>query len=226
MKEILQFLKELRENNNREWFNQNKDRYKEVRRKVENLASELITGLSAIEPEAAKMMPSDCLYRIYRDTRFSNDKTPYKQHIGIYINPFGGKKSQLCGYYLHIEPGNSFVGGGLWCPPTQILKAVRQSIYDNIEEYLEIIENPEFKAFYPVVGEDFLKTAPKSFDKNWEHIDLLKPKCFTVMSTISDRTLCSKDGMKKVIEGFRVQKPFNDFINFIFEEDKSLPRFF
>lgn len=226
MKEILQFLRELKDNNDREWFNRNKDRYNDVRRKVEAVAETLIVSLSEIEPEAARMKPADCLYRIYRDTRFSNDKTPYKQHIGIYVNPHGGKKSQMCGYYLHIEPENCFVGGGLWCPPSRILKAVRQSIYDNIEEYLEIIGNPEFRSFFPVVGEDFLKTAPKGFDRNWEHIELLKPKCYTVLSAISDRTLCSRDGLKKVVEGFRVQKPFNDFINYIFEEDESLPRFF
>jgi len=226
MKEILQFLRELKDNNDREWFNQNRERYNDVRRKVEAVAETLIVSLSEIEPEAVRMKAADCLYRIYRDTRFSNDKTPYKRHIGIYINPHGGKKSQMCGYYLHIEPENCFVGGGLWCPPAGILKAVRQSIYDNIEEYLEIIGNPEFKAFFPVVGEDFLKTAPKGFDRNWEHIELLKPKCYTVLSAISDRTLCSRDGLKKVVEGFRVQKPFNDFINYIFEEDESLPRFF
>lgn len=226
MKEILQFLRELKDNNDREWFNQNRERYNDVRRKVEAVAETLIVSLSEIEPEAVRMKAADCLYRIYRDTRFSNDKTPYKRHIGIYINPHGGKKSQMCGYYLHIEPENCFVGGGLWCPPARILKAVRQSIYDNIEEYLEIIGNPEFKSFFPVVGEDFLKTAPKGFDRNWEHIELLKPKCYTVLSAISDRTLCSRDGLKKVVEGFRVQKPFNDFINYIFEEDESLPRFF
>lgn len=226
MKDILQFLSELRDNNNREWFNANKERYKGIRKKTEIVSASLIAGLSEFEPEAGRMSPDECLYRIYRDTRFSADKTPYKRHIGIYINPFGGKKSTLAGYYLHVEPGNCLIGGGLWCPPAQILKAVRKSIYDNIEEYLEVIENPEFKEFYPVVGEDLLKTAPKGFDKDWEHIDLLKPRSFTVMAPISERTLCSKDGLKKVVEGFKIQKPFNDFINFVFEEDKSLPRFF
>lgn len=226
MKDILQFLKELRDNNNREWFNANKGRYRDIQTQIYDITSQLIAGLSEFEPDAATIRPSDCLYRIYRDTRFSSEKTPYKQHIGIYINPFGGKKSQMSGYYLHIEPGNGFVGGGLWCPSTQILKAVRKSIFDNIEEYLGIIENPVFKTVYPVVGEDLLKTAPKGFDRNWEHIDLLKPKCFTVGAHISDKALCSKDIIKKVVEDFRIQKPFNDFINYVFEEDKSLPRFF
>lgn len=222
--DIFTFLKLLRENNNREWFHANKKLYDDARAKVELITMQLIGEISKFEPSASGMRPEECLYRIYRDTRFSPDKTPYKRHFGIYINPFGGKKSQLSGYYLHLEPGASLVGGGLWCPPTQVLKAVRQDIYDNIEEYLEIIENPEFKKIYPQVGSDFLKTAPKGFPKDWEHISLLKPRDYTVGCNLTDRTVRSKDFIAKVAEAFRTLKPFNDFLNYTFEEHPDLPR--
>ncbi len=113
MKEILSFLKELSANNNREWFEAHRPTYLEIKKKVEDMTQTLIDGIAKFEPTASALRPSDCLYRIYRDTRFSPDKTPYKNHIGIYINPFGGKKSELAGYYLHIQPGNMLVGGGL-----------------------------------------------------------------------------------------------------------------
>lgn len=148
MNEIYNFLKELKKNNNREWFNANKERYLKVKATVDAFTQQLINATATINPEAARLTPSDCTYRIYRDTRFSPDKTPYKTHIGIFICPGGNKKSDRCGYYIHLEPGNSFVGGGCWCPPAPLLKEIRQSIYDNIDEYLEIINAPVFRERY------------------------------------------------------------------------------
>lgn len=226
MKNILDFLTDLFANNNREWFNANKDRYLEVKQDIENIAARLIAGISEFEPGASNLIPSDCLYRIYRDTRFSADKTPYKNHIGIYVNPNGGKKSQLAGYYLHLEPGNVFAAGGIWCPPAPVLKAIRRSIYENIEEYLEIIENPEFGKYYPVIGENPLKTAPKGFDKDWEHISLLKPRDYTTMSAIPGRAISTEKCLEETMTRFRVLKPFNDFLSYTFEENPELPRFF
>ncbi|MDE6298708.1 MAG: DUF2461 domain-containing protein, partial [Muribaculaceae bacterium] len=102
MKKAIDFLKQLAANNNREWFNEHKEEYLQVKGEVEEFTQKLIDEVAKFEPEAAYLSPSDCLYRIYRDTRFSADKTPYKNHIGIYINPRGGKKSEFCGYYVHI----------------------------------------------------------------------------------------------------------------------------
>lgn len=226
MQETLTFLSELAANNNRDWFNANKSRYLKTRADVETLTARLIAGLAEIEPDASILEPSDCLYRIYRDTRFSSDKTPYKRHIGIYINPFGGKKSALAGYYLHLEPDNVFVGGGLWCPDAKLLKAVRQSIYDNVDEYLEIIENPEFKKHFPLIGEDLLKTAPKGFPKDWEHIELLRPRSYTACGPVRAKSNSAKDIEKATLCAFEVLKPYNDFLNYLFEENPSLPRFF
>ncbi|MDE6006990.1 MAG: DUF2461 domain-containing protein [Muribaculaceae bacterium] len=213
-KRILSFLRSLRRHNDRVWFNEHKEKYQEVKVAVESLTSRLIAGISEFDPDAAGLRPADCLYRIYRDTRFSPDKTPYKTHIGIYINPPYGKKSPRCGYYLHLEPDDVLVAGGAWCPESQILKAIRQDIFDNVDEYLEIIRSPEYTREFPVPGLDLLKTAPKGFPKDWEHIDLLRPRDFSAMSSISDSDLSSPDFEDIVLRKMKAIKPLNDFFNY------------
>lgn len=222
MKEVLEFLKQLAANNNRDWFTNHKDGYMRVKARVEDFTGLLIDALTEIEPEAAMLTPADCLYRIYRDTRFSADKTPYKDHIGIYINPRGGKKSEFCGYYVHIQPGECLVGGGAWFPEAPLLKEYRNEIYHNIEEYLEIIRNPEFSKHYKPYWQEPLKTAPKGFPKDWEYIELLKPKSFVYAASITDREMTSKNVMKKLSGLFRILKPYDDFFNFTLEEHPEL----
>ena len=218
MKEIFAFLKELKKNNNREWFAANKERYLAVKDKVEILTARLIAELAKIDPDAARLTPRDCTYRIYRDTRFSPDKTPYKTHIGIFINPPGGKKSPRCGYYLHLEPGHSLVAGGAWCPEPRLLKEIRQAIYDNADEYLEVINDPAFAAAFTSVGEDPLKTAPKGFPKDWEHIALLKPRSFTAYSPIPDAVVKGPNLIGEAVKRMKLVKPFNDFLNYTIDE--------
>ena len=130
---IFDFLKELSVNNNREWFNNHREDYDKARIEFENLLSLVISRISLFDESVKNIPPKDCTYRIYRDTRFTLDKTPYKTHFGGYINS-RGKKSDHCGYYIHLEPGNSFLAGGSYCLPPKVLKAVRQSIFDNIDE--------------------------------------------------------------------------------------------
>ncbi|MDE6272644.1 MAG: DUF2461 domain-containing protein [Muribaculaceae bacterium] len=218
MIEILEFLKELSANNNREWFNANKDRYLRIKTKIEAFTQELITLIAEFEPHAEYLTPADCLYRIYRDTRFSTDKTPYKTHIGIYINPRGGKKSEYCGYYIHIEPGNCLVGGGAWFPEAPLLKEYRKEIYDNSDEYIEIIRNPDFEKYYRPYWQEPLKTSPKGFPKDWPHIDLLKPRSFVYAAPISDKQFAAPGLKKRLRELFLILKPYNDFFNFTLEE--------
>lgn len=214
MKEVLKFLKSLARNNNREWFNCHKDEYLKVKSKVDKLAGELIMAVSVFDPEAKYLTPADCTYRIYRDTRFSTDKTPYKTHIGIFINPPYGKKVNRMGYYLHIEPGNSLLAAGTVCLPSKTVAAIRQSIYDNIEEYLDIVENPGFVEAYPEVGENCLKTAPKGIPRDWEHIALVRPKDYVATHRLRDEELCSPDFIEEARRIFSLAKPFNDFINY------------
>ena len=226
MKNTLKFLKDLSANNNREWFNANKERYLKVKSFINDFTAEIINRLTEIEPEASLLSPSDCHYRIYRDTRFSADKTPYKTHIGIYINPrgvnTGGKKSEFCGYYVHIEPGNCFVAGGAWYPPAPLLKEYRNEIYNNADEYLEIMGDQEFAAHFKPYWTEPLKTAPKGFPKDWEYIDLIKPRSFTVAAHIPEREFCEKGNVDRIISLCKILKPYDDFFNFTLEEHPEL----
>jgi len=219
MKQILSFLRSLRQHNNRVWFNEHKDCYLAVKAKVDSLTERLIAGVARFDTDASRLRPGDCLYRIYRDTRFSTDKTPYKTHIGIYINPPFGKKGQTCGYYLHLEPENCLVAGGAWCPPPAQLRAIRQDIYDNIEEYLEILANPEFKHYYTKVGDNLLKTSPKGFPKDWKHIELLKPRDFTAFAPLSQEDISAPDFENRVLDRMQAVKPLNDFLNYTLAPD-------
>ncbi|MDE6557055.1 MAG: DUF2461 domain-containing protein [Duncaniella sp.] len=215
MKEILDFIKDLGQNNNREWFNEHKERYLEIKKQVEILTDRLLEEVMKFDPSASNLTAQDCLYRIYRDTRFSADKTPFKDHIGIYIcPPFGKRGPNRAGYYLHLQPENCLVAGGVWCPEAPSLRRIRTDIYENVEEYLDIINAPEFRKFYPTVGEDLLKTAPKGFPKDWEHVELLRPKNFVVETPLTDKEICGRQMLRMVVERMKVLKPFNDFLNY------------
>ncbi len=214
---IFRFLKELSENNNREWFNEHRQTYTEVQAEFQKLLTVIIDRISLFDESIRGIAAGDCTYRIYRDTRFSSDKTPYKTHIGGYINA-KGKKSDHCGYYVHLEPGNCMLAGGSLCLPPKVLKAVRQSIYDNIEEYRSIVEDPAFKKFYPVVGENFLKTAPKGFPKDFKYIDYLKCKEFVCSYQVPDDFFTSPDLLDRTEEAFRQFKRFSDFLNYTIDD--------
>lgn len=214
---IFQFLKDLTANNNREWFNEHRDEYEAARTDFENFLSLVITRISLFDDSIRGIQPKDCTYRIYRDTRFSSDKTPYKTHFGGYINA-KGKKSNHCGYYVHVQPGSCMLAGGSLCLPPNILKALRQSIYDNIDEYRSIVEDPEFKKFFPVIGEDWLKTAPKGFPKDFKYIDYLKPREFVCSYNVPDEFFLAADILDKTEETFRQFKRFADFLNYTIDD--------
>lgn len=214
---ILEFLKRLAVNNNREWFQAHKADYQEVQADFDELLSTVITRISGFDESVSHVRPQDCTYRIYRDIRFSSDKSPYKNHIGGYINAHG-KKSNHCGYYLHLEPGNCMLAGGSWCMPAPMLKAVRQAIFDNIEEYKAIVDDPSFKQYFPVVGTEHLKTAPKGFPKNSPFIEYVKPKDFTVAYSVPDSFFQDPLFMNHIEEVFRQLKRFADFTNYTIDE--------
>ena len=167
-KNILQFIAELTINNNREWFAANKTWYDKVRLEFEQLSKDLIIEISKFDEEIKHVEVKDCIFRIYRDTRFSHDKTPYKTHFGIYIATAGGRKSQRAGYYLHLDPAGCFVGSGVWCPEPNLLKALRKSVFDNIDELNEIRTKPEFSQYFTTFfEEDKLKNVPQGFPKDF-----------------------------------------------------------
>lgn len=214
---IFHFLKELSENNNREWFNANRDKYDKARNEFDNLLTAVISRIALFDESVKGIEPKDCTYRIYRDTRFSLDKTPYKIHLGGYINA-KGKKSEHCGYYIHLQNGNCLLAGGSICPSPKVLKALRQAIYDNIDEYVSIVEDPEFKKYFPIIGNDFLKTAPKGFPKDFKYIDYLKCKEYASSCYVPDSFFTSPDFLDKTEDAFRQMKRFADFVNYTIDE--------
>ncbi len=214
---IFEFLKELSANNNRQWFNENKGKYLQAQAAFEELLAVIIERISLFDEEIRGVQPKDCTYRIYRDTRFSSDKTPYKTHFGGYING-RGKKSDHCGYYVHLEPGNSLLAGGSYCLPSHVLKAVRQSVYDNIEEYLSIVEDSAFKRYFPVIGDEFLKSAPKGFPKDFEYIDYLKCKQYICDYKVGDDFFMQAGFLDETEQAFRQLKLFGDFINYTIDD--------
>jgi uncharacterized protein (TIGR02453 family) len=212
MQEVLNFLSELKENNNREWFDQNREWHQACRDKVVFLTELIIHEISRFDDEIGVQDPKSCVFRIYRDVRFSHDKTPYKSHFGVYIVK-GGKKSVNAGYYLHIEPGGSFVGGGIWSPPAEALKAVRTEIFDHPEEFKKLIYGDSFRKVFSHMYDDKLKTAPKGFPKDFPDIELLKYKSYAFDSPLSDSVITSDAIVEKVITSIKQLYPVNRFLN-------------
>lgn len=208
----IQFLKDLSKHNSKEWFAENKDAYQLAKKDFEIYTEGLILKLSKLHPAIGHVQPSDCIFRIFRDVRFSREKTPYKTNFGAFIKA-GGKKGPGAGYYFHLEPGGSFAGGGVYAPEADDLFKIRSYIMEHGAEYRKIIEKPAFKKAFPVVGMDPVKTAPRGFDKNHPDIDLIKPKHFVVSTGIADGLLTS-DGLAKVLlDHFKILSPLNDFLN-------------
>lgn len=214
MKELFAFLRELARNNSREWLSAHNEEYQKVKELRDSIAREFIDEVALIEPQAARLSVRNVTYRFMRDTRFSADKSPYKTHIGIFVCPPYGKKSLLSGYYLHLEPGNSIICGGNYCLPSKLLGVLRREIRDNIDEYIGIVESPEFKQYFPTVGMERLKTAPKGFDRNWEYIDYVRPKDFGVEMGLPDSFFYGKNAVRQLRPQLEQIKRLNDFINF------------
>ena len=215
--EILQFLTELRKNNNREWFQANKERHDALRKNFIDTVQELIQQISVFDPEVAGLEAKNCLFRIYRDIRFSPDKTPYKTHFSAYIAK-GGKNSEYGGYYIHLEPGSCMLSGGIWMPQPKLLKMLRQDIYDQIEEFTAILENPTFKKVYPKMEGDVLTRMPVGFPADSPYGYILKHKDFSVISSKPDSFFLQKDWMKKAVADFSLLQPFNHFLNYTVDE--------
>ncbi len=209
---IFTFLKNLALNNNKIWFEENKEDYLQAKSDFEAYIEKLIGIVQQIDPKIGHPHAKECIFRIYRDVRFSKDKQPYKNNFGAYIS-HGGRKSPYAGYYLHIEPDNSFLGGGEYCPGPPELKAIRQHIIDNSKEYKTIIENTAFKKVFPEILGEKLKTAPKGFPKDDPNIELIKPKSYTLLLHLDDKTIQSPNIEEKIIKTFSLMKPYNDFLN-------------
>jgi uncharacterized protein (TIGR02453 family) len=216
---MLQFLGELNKNNNREWFAENKAWYDQVRSDFETLSKNLIIEISKFDEEIKHVEVKECIFRIYKDIRFSKDKTPYKTHFGVFIASDGGRKSQRAGYYLHLDPAGCFVSMGVWCPNPNLLKALRQSVFDNIDELNEIRTKPEFSQYFnSFYEEDKLKTVPRGFPKDFQDAELLKLKHYLIDFKLDDSILKMEDFLPHIAGIMKCAYPFNQFLNYTVEE--------
>ena len=211
--EMLDFLRDLAANNNKEWFHANKFRYQPVRKEFERYIAYLIAEIASFDDSIKNLQPKDCIFRINRDIRFSSDKSPYKTNFGAFIVP-GGRRAGYAGYYFHVEPDNSFVAGGIYRPSSESLKAIRREIYENTDEFKAIIYGSGFvEQFGSIVSGGKLKTAPKGFPKDFEDVDLLNYKDYTVLKPLDEDLLTSEQITEAVMEAFETVFPLNQFLN-------------
>lgn len=218
---ILDFLNDLIANNNREWFNEHKDRYLAVHDEFVAISEEFIRRIGLFDEQALGVRAQDCIFRIYRDTRFSLDKTPYKNHLGVYVASHGGRKSLRGGYYLHLQPGASMMAAGVWCPEHEknVLKELRQSIYDNVDELNEIFGNAKFRKYFTDFDKTYtLKKVPQGFPSDFERADWLKLKIFCIERPLSDKEVHSDKFWDILMGACQAAKPLNDFLNYTVDE--------
>ncbi len=214
---VFKFLIDLKFNNNRAWFKQNNDRYINAKSEFENFIELLIPQLKEVDSEIDVLPAKNCIFRIYKDVRFSKNKEPYKTNFGASISK-GGKKSINAGYYIHFEPDNSFIGGGIYKPEPKILKAIRTTIFENTEQYKNIINKSTFKKYFPDIYGEKLKTAPRGFPKDFKDIDLLNNKHYAIIHNIDNSFWFKDDLINNILDVFKEQKEFNHFLNKIVEK--------
>lgn len=212
----LKFLKDLKKNNNKPWFDANRKRYEEAKKDFADFIQQVIDVHGKKDKTIASIKAKDCLFRINRDIRFSKDKSPYKTNFGASINKGGRKAFSTAGYYFHLEPGQCFVGGGIYQPMPDELKKVRQEIDYNFSEFKKIIGSKKFNSFYGDLdkSDEFsLSRVPKGYEPGNPAADYLRLKSFIAFVKIGDVELTSKTLIKKITEAFSTLQPLLDFIN-------------
>ncbi len=210
-----QFLKDLKNNNDREWFNAHKDRYLAAKENFDEFVHALIQEIAKFDSQVAHLHAKDCVFRIYRDVRFSKDKSPYKTHFGAHISPVT-KKSLIhtrAGYYLHLSPGDSMLAGGAYKPESPWLRSIRESIYNDPQAFKKIINKASFKKYFGSIEGEKLKRPPKDFPGDHPDIELLKHKSFLVTHKLTNKEVLSKDFLKLSGKIFKALAPFDDFLN-------------
>lgn len=210
---ILRFLKSIEKNNNREWFEKNKDKYLEAKDQFEQFVVKLVRDLTDFDQSLAGLEPKKIIFRIYRDVRFSKNKLPYKSNMSAGISP-RGKMVDEPGVYLHIQPGNkSFVAAGLWMPQPEPLAKIRQEIDYNGDALKKILTNKKFKKMYGAFETEYaLKNIPKGYEKDNPRAEWLKLKSFVVAHSFTDEEIKRKNFMRTVIDTYKTAKPLNDFL--------------
>ncbi|RXM45233.1 DUF2461 domain-containing protein [Flavobacterium sp. YO64] len=217
-KSSLDFLSHLKENNNKPWFDAHKPDYLKELNHIETFAGALLQELSKtdlIETASGKKS----VYRIYRDIRFSKDKTPFKTFWGGSFTRATNERRG--GYYFHIEKGNTFVGGGFWGPNAADLKRIRSEFGHDSESFRTILNSKSFVSTFGTLQGEQLKTAPKGFDTTHEAIDLLRYKQFLVLRRFTDEEVLSTQFLEEALETFKNMRPFLDYMSEVLTTDTN-----
>ena len=217
MKEIINYLRQLQANNNREWFNAHKDEFLKHQERFHQLVEEVIREISAFDPSIANLTAKDCTYRIYRDVRFSSDKSPYKCHFGAFIAK-GGKKSGYSGYYFHISTGGGeaypychMLAAGDYCCDPEVLKILREDIVNGDGDFEKAIQQAD--STFQLEREGALKRNPKGFPADAPYSEYLRLKYYCLTAILEDDFWEGKDLAKRIATKFASTKPFLDYIN-------------
>lgn len=213
-KNTLKFLNEVSENSNREWFAEHKERYLAAKENVDEFGQAVFKEL-----RKSDVLEKLKLYRIYKDVRFSKEKSPYNRHLGGRM--IRATKYRRGGYYFHIEPGNTYVVGGFWRPNKEDLLRIRQEFAADAATFRAIITDEKFMATFGELEGDQLKTAPKDFDKDHPAIDLLRYKQFVVRRTFTDEEVQSADFVKNVVSTYEAMRPFLDYMSVVLTTDEN-----
>jgi len=212
-KESLKFLDDLKQNNNRDWFQSQKVRYDSYKKEYYQLVQDFLDNMKSKDESLRNLEVKNCVFRVNRDIRFTKDKSPYKTHMGIWMSP-GTKNTNLAGYYIHIEKGASFIAAGVYSPENDDLKKIRKEIAFFYDELETIVNDKKFKdAFGELDRNNSLKNAPKDFEKNHAAIEFLKLKSFTASDKIDDKLFSDPDFVKKISEKLILLKPLMQFLN-------------
>jgi uncharacterized protein (TIGR02453 family) len=213
MKSAISFLKKLAKNNNREWFADNKKSFEEAKEEFEELVVETIAEIGKWDKNVRSLTPKDCIYRIYRDVRFSKDKTPYKTSFSALLSK-DGRKGKGAINYLHIQPSQSFTAAGVYMPESNDLKAIRQEIDYNLKKFETILTNYEFKNHFGELSEEWkLKTLPKGYSADNPAIEYLRLKGFVVTKNYMEKEVLAKSFPGAAAHSFKIAQPLNTFLN-------------
>jgi uncharacterized protein (TIGR02453 family) len=212
MKQVFDFLKQLEKNNDRDWFHSNKKEYQVAKTQFDDLVRNLISEIGQFDAGVRDLEPKQCVFRIHRDVRFSKNKLPYKTHFGASMAP-GGKSSSNPTYYIHAEPGKSMIAAGVYMPPGDEIKKIRQEIDYNADELKKILNDPKFQSTFGGLQGESLKTAPKGYPKDHPEIELLRFKSYIVWTNVKDSALKKADVVEQIGSMFRIAQPFNQFLS-------------
>ncbi len=210
---ILKFLRQLQANNSKEWMDAHREQYQAARQSFINFTGYLLEGLSAEDEGLLGLDPKKCIFRINRDIRFSNNKSPYKDNFGAAMAE-GGRHSGNPVYYFHLQPGDeSFIAGGLYQPPKEVLAKIRQEIDYNVSELKAITSAAAFKKHFGEIQGDALKRFPQGYDPNHPNIELLKLKDYLVVQKLTDQAVTDEKFPSDALTVFRAMLPFVHYLN-------------